>query len=66
MKTLTGLCGNNKKQADLYQKIVDFPLDNPKEKVPFSVRTAIDNVWSLDYTHQVIDEYKRFLLLYQK
>lgn len=63
MQTITGEYLSNKKHADLYQEIVDFPLDNKEAKVPFSVRLAIDNVWSLDYTHQVIVEYKRFLFL---
>ncbi len=63
MQTITGTCLSNKKHTDLYQKIVDFPLDNKEAKVPFSVRLAIDNVWNLDYTHQVIVEYKRFLFL---
>ena len=63
MQTATGLCIKHKKYTDLYKKIVDFPLDNTEVSVPFSVRLAIDNVWSLDYTHQVIIEYKRFLFL---
>ncbi len=63
MQTKTEVCISDKKHADLYQKIVDFPLDNTEVKVPFSVRLAIDNDWSLDYTHQVIVEYRRFLFL---
>ncbi len=63
MQTETGLISESKNHAELYQKIVDFPLDNPDVKFPFSVRLAIDNVWSLDYSIQVIEEYKRFLFL---
>ena len=63
MKVKTGLISENKSHAELYQKIVDFPLDNPDVKFPFSTQLAIANDWSLDYTHQAIDEYKRYLFL---
>ncbi|MCK5830058.1 MAG: hypothetical protein KAH20_07110 [Methylococcales bacterium] len=63
MKTVRGLMVGNKNHAELYQKIVDFPLDNPNVRFPLSSRLAIENVWSLDYTQRVIHEYKRFLFL---
>lgn len=63
MQKETGVISENKNHVELYQKIVDFPLDNPDVSFPFSVRLAIDNDWSLGYAHQVIEEYKRFLFL---
>jgi hypothetical protein len=63
MQIKSGLVSKSKNNAELYQKIIDFPLDNPGARFPFSVQLAIDNDWSLDYTHQVIKEYKRFLFL---
>jgi hypothetical protein len=57
------LCSSDKKHHELYQKIIDFSLDNAKAKTPFSARLAIDNAWSFNYTKQLIEEYKRFLFL---
>jgi hypothetical protein len=59
----TALCSNDKKHHQLYQKIIDFPLDNAKAVIPFSVQLGIDNSWSCSYTKQVIREYKRYLFL---
>jgi hypothetical protein len=59
----TGVYSNDKKHHELYQKIMDFPLDNTKSVTSFSARLARDNVWSLGYAEQVIEEYRRFLFL---
>lgn len=58
-----GLYSDDKNHHKQYQKIMDFPLDNKKAVIQFSARLAMDNVWSFDYTTQVIKEYKRFLFL---
>ena len=50
-------------QRDLYQKLLDFPLDDPASQLQFSARLARENGWTIDYTLRVMEEYKRFLLL---
>ena len=57
------LLSDNKKLFDFYKKILSYPLDNVNAISPFSSRLAVDNVWCIDYTKQVIVEYKRFLFL---
>jgi hypothetical protein len=47
----------------LYQKIVNFPLDDKAMIIPFAVQLAADNAWSVEYSEQVIKEYKRYLFL---
>jgi hypothetical protein len=47
----------------LYDKIKNFPLDDPFASLPFSQRLARDNGWTAEYTQRVISEYKRFLYL---
>lgn len=47
----------------LWQKIQDFQLDDPKAKLTFSQRLARENAWSLKYTQEVIEEYKKFMFL---
>ena len=47
----------------LYQRIQAFSLDLPEAKLCFSQRLARENGWSLRYTHQAIEEYKKFAFL---
>lgn len=49
-------------QLELYNQIQAFELDQP-DVFPFSQRLAKENQWSLTYTQQVIEEYKKFLFL---
>ena len=58
-----GLYSNDKAHHELYQKILDLPLDNVKAICPYSTKLARDNAWGFNYTQQVIFEYKRFLFL---
>ena len=53
----------NVPQAELYQRIQAFSLDNVNADLPFSKRLARDNGWSAEYTQRVIDEYKKFTYL---
>lgn len=53
----------NSQQAELYQRIQAFPLDTADARLPFSQRLARDNGWTIEYTHRVIDEYKKFIFL---
>ena len=50
-------------QAELYQRIERFSLDQPDHQLSFSQRLARDNGWSLRYTDKVIEEYKKFVFL---
>ncbi len=47
----------------LYERIQQFSLDLPEAKLSFSKRLARENGWSLGYTHQVVEEYKKFAFL---
>jgi uncharacterized protein (TIGR04222 family) len=53
----------NVQQAEVYQRIQAFSLDNPDSDLSFSKRLARDNGWSAKYTQRVIDEYKKFAFL---
>jgi hypothetical protein len=50
-------------QAELYERIQAFSLDNPDAQLSFSNRLARDNGWSLEYTRQAIEEYQKFAFL---
>lgn len=50
-------------QAELWQKLKYFEMDNVKSALPFSERLARDNGWTLDFALRAVDEYKKFLLL---
>ena len=53
----------NFRQAELYQRIERFSLDQPDNQLSFRQRLAKDNGWSLHYTDKVIEEYKKFVFL---
>ena len=53
----------NAEQADLYRRIQKFSLDKPGSDFPFSRRLARENGWTVEYTHQVIEEYNKFAFL---
>ncbi len=53
----------NVEQAELYQRIQAFSLDEPDANFPFGKRLARDNGWSAKYTQRVIEEYKKFVFL---
>ncbi len=53
----------NIQQAELYQRIQAFSLDEPDAGLTFSKRLARDNGWTVKYTQRVIDEYKKFVFL---
>jgi hypothetical protein len=50
-------------QAQLWQKLRYFEIDDTRAALPFSVRLARDNGWTHDFALRAIDEYKKFLLL---
>ena len=49
--------------AGLWASIEKFEFDLPGVELPFSARLARENDWSTDFSHRVIDEYRRFLFL---
>ncbi|MBD1924828.1 hypothetical protein H6F74_00805 [Trichocoleus sp. FACHB-90] len=53
----------NAQQTKLYQSIQEFSLDDADAAFPFSQRLARENGWTVEYTQQVIDEYKKFIFL---
>ena len=53
----------NFRQAELYQRIERFSLEQPDNQLSFRQRLAKDNGWSLHYTDKVIEEYKKFVFL---
>lgn len=50
-------------QAELYERIQAFSLDQPDAQLLFSKLLARDNGWSLQYARRVIEEYKKFAFL---
>lgn len=50
-------------ELELYRRIQAFQIDRINVSLPFSKRLARENQWSLNYTHRVIEEYKKFLFL---
>jgi hypothetical protein len=50
-------------QAALWQKILDFQLDDPNVAFKFSERLARENGWNIHYALRVIAEYKKFIFL---
>lgn len=48
---------------NLYNQLQTFEIDEPGVCFSFAQRLARDSRWSMAYTHQVIEEYKKFLFL---
>ncbi len=53
----------NEKQLHLWRSLQAFQIDEPGAEYPFSVRLAKENNWSMAFTEQAIEEYKRFMFL---
>ena len=47
----------------LWLKISEYSIDDPGAFVPFSVKLAKEQNWSLPFTQLAIDEYKKFIYL---
>lgn len=50
-------------QAQLWQNVQNFQLDDPEVDFTFSERLARENGWTKVYTERVIIEYKKFIFL---
>ncbi len=53
----------NDSQQALSDRISQFSFDEGTEQLTFARRLARENSWPLEYTHRVIEEYKRFMFL---
>ncbi|MGM3305602.1 glycine-rich domain-containing protein [Anabaena sp. WFMT] len=53
----------NLQQAELYQRLQEFSLDEKNVSFSFSQRLARENNWKIEYTQRVIDEYKKFAVI---
>lgn len=53
----------DQRHAELYQRVMEFPLDEPGVALAFSARLARENGWSPGFTRRVIEEYRRFAFL---
>lgn len=50
-------------RAELYQRIMNFEIDDAPTTFSFAHRLARENGWSLAFSHDVVREYKRFIFL---
>jgi hypothetical protein len=48
---------------ELWDKILAFDLDDPHGEYGFSIRLAMENFWTQEFTNQAIIEYKKFMYL---
>ncbi|MTJ51631.1 hypothetical protein FJR38_02495 [Anabaena sp. UHCC 0253] len=53
----------NLQQAELYQRLQEFSLDQKNVSFSFSQRLARENNWTILYTQRVIEEYKKFAVI---
>ncbi len=51
------------RDADLWERISAFELDDPDATLTFSGRLARENGWELEFALRAIEEYKRFMFL---
>ena len=52
-----------KEQKLLWEKILNFKIDDENSDFNFSKRLAKENNWSVEYSKRVIEEYKKFIFL---
>lgn len=48
---------------ELWNRIQAYDLDQPAVSLPFSARLAHENGWTLEFSRQAIEEYKKFIYL---
>lgn len=51
------------KNPELWNKLLEFQIDDPGSSFTLTQRLARENGWSIDYATRVIVEYKKFLYL---
>lgn len=47
----------------LWERVKNYPIDDPHSNLKLSDRLAKEMLWSKDYTLRVIEEYKKFMFL---
>lgn len=52
-----------KEHQAIWDKIKSFELDDPEASLAFTDRLARENGWTLDFSVQAIEEYKKFITL---
>ncbi len=50
-------------ELELWQKIKDFQFDKPNVKLTFAKRLSRENNFTLTFTQEIIEEYKKFIFL---
>src|SRR5262245_31122097 len=58
-----GVNSMNSTQQVLYERLMQFQIDESGAELTFARRLARENGWTLDSAERVITEYKRFLFL---
>jgi uncharacterized protein (TIGR04222 family) len=53
----------NPTQKTIWDNILNFDLDQPTSEYGFSTRLAYENGWSIFFTQQAIEEYKKFFFM---
>ncbi len=48
---------------ELWEKIINFQIDEPNAYEPFSKRLAREQKWTTEFTQKAIEEYKKFMYL---
>jgi len=48
---------------ELWERIHDFPLDDPTAERTFSLRLRQENAWTEEFAARLLEEYKRFAFL---
>ncbi len=52
-----------KELQDLRRRLEEYSIDQAGALKPFSVRLAIEQGWTTEFTNRVIEEYKRYMFL---
>jgi hypothetical protein len=49
--------------ADLWARILAFPIDDPTAEVPLSKRLANEQKWKQEFSLRVVEEYRKFIFM---
>ena len=53
----------NEQERKLWQKIVEFNIDDPSSSFTFTDRLCRENNWTMEYSLRAVQEYKKFIYL---
>jgi len=54
---------NQPLHSELWKNIQSFAFDDPSSTFPFSKKLQLENNWSLNFTNQAMEEYRKFIFL---